>query len=126
MQVAAIDGVYEVTSSEELESVLAKRVRNDENQFWLGQNDVEHAVLGIAVRGEIAYVYFVPNYRCAGFQSLGNLRGLLGHSTDFLIGLHDTISVQNEFVVPLSAALAAAKEFFDSGERPSSIEWYEL
>jgi Immunity protein Imm1 len=126
MQVSAIEREYQVKSREELESVLMRRVLNNENQFWLNHDGQEYPVLAISVKGEIAYVYYVPYDRCAGFQSIGRIHGLQGHSTDFSIGLHDTISVQNEFVVPFSAALNAANEFFESADLPSSIEWYEL
>jgi hypothetical protein len=126
MEVTAIEATYRVTDSDELEKVLMNRVHGDVNQFWLNHEGGKYPHLGIAVKGELAYLYYVTGDRLAGLQSWGRLIGLDGDSTDFVIGEHDTISVQNEFVIPFAIAVDAAKQFLNDDAPPNMVEWYEL
>jgi hypothetical protein len=81
------------------------------------------------VKDGLATLNFVPKEFDAGFSSVGGMPGLMpGESTTFAISKSraDDVVVLNDAVLPFSAALQAAKEFFVSKNLPASVEWLQL
>jgi len=119
--------IYNMTSINELETALAKRY-DDRNCFWISHDDHQYPTLGILVKGDMAYVSYLPRELEAGFRSVGDM----GADPDDMVTLSisefkgDDVDVLREAIVPWPTALSVAKEFFHSKELPTSIEWFQL
>ncbi len=77
----------------------------------------------------LTYLDFLEAEDEPGFRSRGHLPGVnSSESTVFCISTNsaDDLEVQNDGLVPFSIALATAKEFFASGQRPQCVNWLEL
>jgi hypothetical protein len=129
MKVTDINGIYEPTNLHELETILMRRHGSGYNSFWLSRGDEEYPTLSLLVKDGLATLNYVPEENDAGFRSGGNLADLkAGEMTTFSINSNraDDVVVLNDAVLPFSAALQAAKEFFASRALPQSIEWLRL
>jgi hypothetical protein len=126
MQVQDIDGTYEVKSIPELETILRRRDESGANAFWLSPDAGRYPMLSLLVKGDLAALHFLPKEREAGCRSVGKLTN--GETTRFHISKHraDDVHVINDSLIPVSAALVAAQEFFSSNEVPQSVEWLWL
>jgi hypothetical protein len=129
MELDDFRGSRNVRSVAQLEQVLQSRFTDQLNEFTLTPDASDYPRLWIFVRGDLAAIYY---YRAddgrAGYVSVGGKLNLNPKEmTVFSIGESgETIDVLNEFIVPFSEALEAAKEFFHSQEMPRSIKWLEL
>jgi hypothetical protein len=129
MKVVDINGVHEASSVHELEGILMGRCGNGYNSFWLSHDGEEYPTLSLLVKGDLASLNFIPTEFDAGYSSVGKRLGLqAGETTTFSISTNraDDVVVLNDAVLPFSAALQAAKEFFHSKELPESVEWLKL
>lgn len=129
MRVVDFDRTYQANSIQELEAVLTTRHEGNVNSFWLYPDSEEFPQLGLLIKNELASLSYLPQPGTAGFSSVGPLAtDLPGETTLFPISKYraDDLYVRNEAVLPLSAALVAAKEFFVSNDLPQSVEWFEL
>ena len=126
MHVVDFHESHRVNTIEELESALMKRYDGDKNGFWLLHNDQPYPTLGVFVRGDLAYLSFIPCEYDAGFRSLAVTSP--GPNVAFSISEHaaDDIEVPGDAVVPFADAIRAAKEFFASNELPQCIGWFRL
>jgi len=97
------------------------------NHFWLF-HEGKYPAMSILVKDDLASLHYFSKERVAGFRSVGHVPGLSnGGLTVFAMeNPEQEERVPNEFVVPLSTALAAATDFLRSKERPSCVEWFEL
>ena len=87
MEVAAIEGVYSVTSVDALIAVLANRVGDAVNSFWLSRQSEGFPALAIMVNGDFACVNYLPDGDTAGYVSVGHLTGLEARDTSFTISM---------------------------------------
>jgi hypothetical protein len=129
MTVVDIAGAHEVKNVRELEAVLMRRYKNDLNAFWLAHRNGEYPTLSLLVKEDLASLNYIPKEHVAGLRSVGNMPHLnSGETTRFSISNNsgDDLFVLNDAVLPFSAALRAAKEFFFSEDPPQSIEWLQL
>src|SRR5947209_1232204 len=117
-----------VQNEAELASVLRQRTENGDNAFWISQDEDDYPMLGVLVKGDLAYLYYIPEETDPGFCSSGNLLGLKPEEpTSFLMSRRgQDIDVLNESVVPISLALEAAKEFISRIEIPKSVKWMRV
>lgn len=129
MNVADIKGVLTARTILELETLLMRRCANSFNSFWLSHCDEDYPKLSLLVKGDLATLNYFPKEFDAAFVSVGRMPELkVGETTTFSISTDraDDLIVLNDAVLPFSAALEAAKEFFHSGDLPKSVEWLQL
>jgi hypothetical protein len=129
MKVVDINGVYEPSDINELETILMKRYGDGFNSFWLSHDGGDYPTLSLLVKGDLATLNYFPEEYDAGFRSVGKTPRLkLGESTTFAMSNNraDDVVVLNDAVLPFTAALTAAKEFFLSKDLPRCVEWMRL
>ena len=119
--------VHHVASLSQLETTLGVRY-NGANCFWISHDDDQYPTLGILVKGDMAYLNYIPKEFDAGYRSVGQ-PGRDSHDVvTFSISDYsaDDLDILREAIVPWSTALAVAKDFFHSKELPNSVEWFQL
>lgn len=117
-----------VDSIKDLVSVLQRRDKNGANAFWLS-HDALFPVFVMLVKADVATLQYMPRDLEAGWISVGCMNdGVKDGLTRFAISQYpaDDVFIMNESLLPFSAAVDAAKEFFDSGTPPQSVEWLKL
>lgn len=132
MIVGDFESSFDVNDIDALQAILMRRHERDQygpvgsaNAFWMCPGETQdYPQLGLMVKDDLAYLYYVPRDGDVGFRSVGNLPDLEPEGmTTFPIGSGEDIDVQNDAVVPFSAAVAAAKEFLVTKKRPQCMEW---
>jgi len=127
------DRTTQIDSVEHLESLLSARYDDRQgkkvNNFVLELHPEKFPWMSTHVIGEWAYIGFVKDKENAGYHSIGNLEKF--RSIELVDihgpgGLDDTVWVPGYAMINFADAVAAAKEFFVSGELPKCIEWFEL
>jgi hypothetical protein len=129
MKIIDFEGVHEVTSVEELDTILKTRHGEGVNSFWLSHGSNAYPTLSILVNGDLAALNFIAEENDAGFRSISSMPKLKSNQTiTFATSSSpaDDVVVPNDAVLPFSTALKAAKDFFLSKELPRSVEWMEL
>jgi len=99
--------------------------------FWLARDDARYPTLAIRISGDMADVHYFPHEGHPGFRALAEPSVREGQPTNFLFiyeGCDPATGEEtpSEFVIPLSTAIALAKEFHRSGARSSAVSWFEL
>lgn len=85
--------------------------------------------LAIRITGGHADVHYFPEEGHPGFRALAEPPVPTNHPIVFVFEGCDPASDEltpSEFVLPVSIALAVAKEFCRTGTRSSSVSWFEL
>jgi len=128
MKIEDLQGTYEAKDISEFDTLLQKRYGPAVNSFWLSHNNENYPALSLLVSGDLSTLKYLPNDSHAGFIPAGRVKALPeGGFTTFRIDtVEQEIEIANEAVIPVSAALSAAREFFCSPQLPPSIEWIEL
>ncbi len=128
LQIEDFEGLHEANSISTLESLLMKRHKDESNSFWLSHGSKRHPSLALLVKGELAGLHYFPEESHPGFVPAGNIAGLTsGKTTTFYMDDGgEVVQVVNDAIVPFSAALVVAKEFFFSEAMPKAIKWVEL
>ncbi len=127
MKIEHFGGLIECNEIKEFESILNLRYGKEVNEFWIYGQD-RYPCLSIMVNGEYAYMHFFPEHKQPGFQPIGMNTDLPeGEISIFYTNTVDEeIEIINDFVIPFSTAVTAAKEFFTTLEIPKCVEWFEL
>jgi Immunity protein Imm1 len=129
LKLSDVEGNHTATSEEELEIILMRRHEKEGakvNSVWLAPANRDYPLLSILVRDQLAYAWYTPSADCAGFNSASTVKWIdQSENTEFFLN-HERQPVQNNFVITFAQALLAAKEFFRSTERPTTIEWDQL
>lgn len=102
--------------------VLATR-RGPFASFWLGE--CCGSLLGILVNDQSACVHFFPDQTHPGFYAVG-LSSDWEKLIEFITDNYETARIPVAMVVPWSAAMEAANEFFHGKGHPTSLNWLEL
>jgi hypothetical protein len=128
MRIEDFGGTSIVDDATELEVVLERRYGSGVNEFWLFPNEEKSPTMSIVVNKGLASLTYFPGGDHPGFTSRGEVEGIdpEGFSTFFINTPTEKHEVSNDSLVPMSAAVQAAKQFFASLELPSGIEWFEL
>lgn len=129
MKIIDISGEYTASSIDEVETILQRREEPGGNAFWLSHDEEDYPMLSVLVKADIAALDFLERDDEPGFRSVGNLPNVnRNENTVFSISRNraDDLEVQNDALISFPDALAAAKEFLDSGKRPQCIDWFEL
>lgn len=126
MRIRDFNKEFEVKNIDEIEAILRIRYTPGYNSFWLRHEELNPCI-SILAKADLAYVHYFPEDRHAGFRSVGNVANPEEEMTMFrLRTVNQEQPILNDAVVPFSAALAVAKEFFHAKGLPRSIEWLEL
>src|SRR6266508_5609040 len=97
MTVTDLTGTHEVSDLRELDAILSRR-QDGKNWYWLAHGTDLYPTLTLVVKGDLAYLWFVPNHSNPGFNSIATDHGLDPNgSTTFSISEHtgDDIVVLN-------------------------------
>jgi len=128
MTIWDLKGKHEANDISEFESVLDKRYGPDVNAFWMMHDEELNPAISLLVRGDLSYIHYFPVEGHPGFASVGSIEDLDmdGFTTFRFETLEQEQEIWNRQVIPASAAMSAAKDFFNSKELPKSILWNEL
>ena len=123
-----LDGRHEASSLAEFQAVLETRYGPDANSFWISHDDEKNPVISLLVKGNLSCIHYFPYEGHPGFVSVGAAEGLDkdGFTTFCFETLKQDQEIWNPHVILASAAMSAARDFFNSKELPKSIEWEEL
>jgi hypothetical protein len=127
MKIEDYDSVCDAASPADIEAALRKRHGDGINAFWLSHGSRLHPVLSILVKGDLAYLLYIPNEDHPGFTSVSELPVARPHETTvFFVTPNEKAWIVNGAVVPFSDALRVAQEFAISAAMPRSMRWFEL
>lgn len=128
MRIQDYDNVWDVTKPMDIETVMSKRNRTGRNGFWLSHGSKRFPAINIMVKGELAYIHYLPKERHPGFASVGMLPSLKSEddTSFFPDDTNESLEIMNDAVVRFSDALKVAQEFAISPALPKSIQWSEL
>jgi hypothetical protein len=126
MRVIDFNGVHQAGDDDELEHVMSSRCEGGKNEFMLSHEPNEFPLLMILVIGDLAALYYIPRDGEAGFASVGaDVES--DEMTTFAIGDHwNAIEITNRAIVPMSAAIEAAKDYLHDARLPNAITWLAL
>lgn len=125
LTVADFFGSYQVNSPGDLKEVLSRRAEVlNANAFSMAPGDGAVPFLGIFVKGDQA----VLQYMGVDSSDLAISQGKepYGNATFYETKGGGTIDFPAEAIVPMSVAVDAAVEFFNTQARPKCIRWLEL
>jgi hypothetical protein len=106
----------------DLRSILSWRNESTAS-FWLyGDNGSSMATM---VRNESACVHYFPNQEHPGFYAVG-MHSDWDNWVELVADNYEATEVRMAMIIPWVRAEAAAAEFFQSNERPSSLSWEDL
>ena len=105
------------------------RVNRPNSSSWICDDAENYPLLSLMVKGDVSTLGFMYKEGEPGLISHGNIPGV-DPSESTIFGLveivREDVEVQIDALLPFSAALAAAQEFFTSKQLPKSVEWVEL
>lgn len=122
MNVANVNGDQECTTKQELEDLIRKSSLNPYDDIWISEKEADYPCLAILVNGDFACVHYFYNDSGDMWQSVGDC----DHDVTFKVTGESPGIIPGDCVIPLDAAIKCAKEFFDTYQRPSCIDWEEL
>lgn len=125
--VQSLTGSHQVATLGELDAVLAMRV-NGANSFWIARAGGSWPVLAVLVNAVGAFVEYFPAEGDAGFASQRRAAPISREAVRFSISKHpaDDLFIQPDAVVAWEDAVAAAREFFQTGTLPGCLAWERL
>lgn len=120
-----LENTYVCNNLTELEEVLMIRNKNGLNMFIVGKENDPYPCLNILVNNDWANVNYFQTCNSAGFQCVNSCKPKRQGVTIFCIG-SELQECSNEYVIPFSHALKAAKEFYETMTKPICLKWFEL
>ena len=120
MNIATRNGDLSFTTWPEIEEFLCNCEKGIPDDLWLS-GDSEYPCLAILVNSQYACVHYFLNDNGDMWQSVGNGE----QDVIFFAGGVDT-EMPADCVISLEQAIACAKQFFHSSDKPDCIEWQEL
>ncbi len=128
MILEAFGGCHTITKAEEISFFAKKRNEVLYNGLWLSLEEPADVSMSILIKENLADAPYFPKRRHPGFHSLGRIVSPRGGTTRFRVDspLQEQ-PILNYAIIPLSAAIAAARQFFaEPSKKPKAIEWFEL
>lgn len=121
MNFANHEGDFECHTWEELEKLIRKSSFSPFDDIWINGN-TEYPCLAILLNGNYACVHYFLNDQGDMWQSVGH--GDI--DVAFVAGNGDKSDMPSDCVISLEEAIDCAKQFYDTLEKPTCIEWREL
>jgi hypothetical protein len=120
---------WKVNDAPELRAALAWRDERGGGEFWLAHEGTRHPCLAICMSSDIADVHYFPVAGGSAFRRLGG-ENLPENGTTTMIYMGcdpgDGVETPNSFIIPSTAAVAIAEEFFRTKLVSCSAGWMEL
>jgi hypothetical protein len=118
------------SNESELDDVLEFRDDVGGAQFWLITAEETYPLLAIRVSGDVGDVHYFPDEGIAGFRALSPPEHR-EHDDVVLFRYEgadpaDGEDVTTRFVLPFSAVVDIARQFFRSQSLPKLATWFEL
>lgn len=120
LNIASSNGEHTLSSWPETEAFLRECAANRPDDIWLS-GDTDYPCLAMMLSGCYACVHYFLNDNGDMWQSVGQEE----QDFTFLVNGEQT-EMPGDTVISLEQAIACARQFFDSPERPDCIEWQEL
>ena len=127
MIINSLTNHYDSTDGLDLNLVLRERIEGV-NSFWLSHAGNKYPTLLIMTKDDVASLHFFPKDRDPGLRSVGHVEGLDagGTSVFYVNSPNEPQEIINDSIVPLSVAIAVAKQFERSAKLPDGVEWFAL
>ncbi|OUM58561.1 hypothetical protein PIROE2DRAFT_64322 [Piromyces sp. E2] len=120
-------GKVEVFNIEEIEKILLIRYGNNVNEFWL-TIDKKIPCLAILVNNDKATITYFIKEGHPGFQSLN--KNTNNDNNKYSVFYTNTpteeIEIDNNNVISIDLVNDVVKEFYNTHQKPTCIEWMEL
>lgn len=126
MYLEDIAGLARIQTPAGLQSGMSRRNGKGANEIWLWHNESRFPALAILTRQNSAYAQYFPEGGHPGFISLAKSLTEEQSTTFYACAAGEEQEIPNVNVIPLDLAAALAQEFFASGRRPESVDWFEL
>ncbi len=120
MKIANCNGDFECNTRKELENFIMKSSLNKFDEIWLSEND-DYPCLVILLNGDYACVHYFLNDQGDMWQSVG-----YGDKDISFVINGDRTDMPADCIISLDKAIECAKQFYDTFDKPSCIEWEEL
>ena len=125
LMVADFFGNHDVSTLDELREVLSRRAETlNANAFSMAPADGEVPFLGIFVKNDQAVLQYIGSDSSELAISQG--KEPYGNATFYETKGGGTIDFPMEAIVPMSVAVDAAVEFFNTQARPECVRWLEI
>lgn len=121
MQIANCNGDFECSSWEELEKLIRKSAGKTLDDIWLSGDEEEYPCLAILINGKDACVHYFYDEEGDMWQSVG-----YGNRDVEFVTNGEKSNMPADAVISLEQALACARQFYDTLDRPDCVEWREL
>jgi len=121
MEIECKLGLMKICSDSEIENIILECAAGLDEIFIYGSD--EYPYLALLVNGERAVLHYFSSRQCGSYQSIGNDN--IDEATKFIIS-GETWTSPNYAVVTLNSAIECAKQFVNTQQIPSCIEWNEL
>lgn len=109
---------------QDIEQELQFRTQKGVNEFIIYEEE-SFPCLVILVNADTAYLHYYEEEDDPGFRSIGN-ENEKGKSIFYTNTDKEEVVIENMSIVSFSLAVMAAKEFYETKERPTCVEWDEL
>ena len=114
-----------VRKASDIANILTHKIDGNLNEFNISPDDSEFPLLCIFVNENLAYLWFCEVEDHPGFNSKSHMPIVENKEVPFLMW-DDISSMSKEFVISIDKAIQAANEFYDTGHRPTCIDWQSL
>jgi hypothetical protein len=115
-----------------LEQVLAFRDDVGGALFWLTDDEDPHLALAIRISGDLADVHYFPEEGHPGFRALAEPSAARVKENQMTTLIYEGCDpatgeeTPSEFVLPVSTAIALARQFHRTRRRSPAVSWLEL
>ena len=127
MKVYDFYGEYNCKSEDELLKALKVRSKNSSNEFEL-RNDAEYPFMTILIKEDYACVHYFKDEQDVGRYAFSrDSVQIEDEYITFNMGSEDMeTEVSNKMVISVEKAYTVAKDFFNTSQMSSDVEWYQL
>lgn len=120
MNIANCNGDFECQSGDELENLIKKSSLNPFDDIWLN-GSADYPCLSILINGSYACVHYFLNDEGDVWQSIGH-----DDKDVTFVSNGDRSDLPADCIISLDRAVECARQFYDTLDRPTCIEWREL
>lgn len=125
MVIAHFGGKKICNNIKDIEQELQFRTQKGVNEFILYYEEESFPYLVILANKDSAYLHYFKEEDDPGFRSIGN-ENEKGESIFYTNTDKEEVVIENMSIVNFSLAVMAAKEFYETKERPKCVKWDEL
>ena len=120
MKISNCNGEFDCHSWQELEQLIKKSSLNPPDDLWISEN-TEYPCLSILINGNYACVHYFLDDEGDMWQSVGD-----GDKDVTFVINGGKSDLPADSVIPLEKAIECARQFYDTLDKPTCLEWREL